>query len=339
MKRFSKYRGFCRVAFVGMILLSCQNATEIANAPIRLKETRGVRDILEDRAGNLWFSTPDYVARWDGESMHYFAEKEGLGVFGNLHQADHGGIWVENGMRFYRWDGERFSEVLLQELQSSEEFWIQRGWNLNEPVYEEPGAYLIGPQGVEFHPFPIPQDPNNKYLFYPTTKAHKSPDGTVWLGTMETVFGWKDSAFICVGRTKLKRQDDPREMGIRGLFFDSQNELWIADNGSGVFRFDGEQAERIAPRVDAEVEVENTLHRAFSIGEDVSGDLWFGTAASAIWKMDRRTGTLTFYGRDHGVMSNVIWTIYQTSDGQLLFGGESPGAVYAFKSGRFSRVF
>lgn len=61
-----------------------------------LKETRGIRDILEDNQGNFWFSSPDYVAKFNGESWQYFSDNDGLEITGNIHKDESGIIWIEN---------------------------------------------------------------------------------------------------------------------------------------------------------------------------------------------------------------------------------------------------
>ena len=51
-----------------------------------LKETRGIRDILEDSKRNIWFASPDYIAMYDGKTLNYFTENDGLNIVGNIHE-------------------------------------------------------------------------------------------------------------------------------------------------------------------------------------------------------------------------------------------------------------
>lgn len=99
-----------------------------------LKETRGIRDILEDSKGNFWFSSPDYIAIYDGENIKYFSEDTSLGIVGNIHEDQNGTIWIEDGFNIYRYDGERFlAEKLdvssaLNPIQSAQySLWVQKG--------------------------------------------------------------------------------------------------------------------------------------------------------------------------------------------------------------------
>jgi len=306
-----------------------------------LKETRGVRGILEDKQGNIWFSSPDYVAKFDGNDMYYFSENNGLSITGNIHEDKSGTIWIENGFRAFKYDGKSFSEEKLDSITGSEGLWIQRGLNPADTTYVLPGLYEVNGSSSNFHPLPMHNGDYNKFLHLPSTKATIGKDSTVWFGTMNEVYGFKNNQFISIGREEMGRQDDERQMGIRGIFIDSEGVLWMADNGAGVFTYNDGVIENFTKKHlldDGDVDG-NTLHRAFSIAEDSEGNMWFGTVYSGIWRYNLKTDKFMNYSKGDGVMSENIWTIYQTKDGQMLFAGESPGAVYVFNGKSFDRKY
>jgi len=306
-----------------------------------LEETRGIRSILEDRHGNLWFSSPDYVAKFDGRSMYYFSEDDGLNIVGNLHEDKNGTIWVEDGFKVFRYTDERFSEERLDSIINSDGLWIQRGLDPTDTTFVEPGIFEISKKTTAFHPLPIKQDINNKFLHLPTTKAVLGKDSTVWIGTMDSVYGFKNNSFTPIGRDEMGRQDDERQMGIRGIFIDSSGILWIADNGAGVFTYDGNEIINFTRKhhLDEGDAEGNTLHRAFSIAEDSEGKMWFGTVYSGIWSYNPATEEFNNYTSAEGVRSENIWTIYKTKEGEMLFAGESPAAVYVFNGKTFYRKY
>ena len=323
--------------------LISENSTrsESTNTNVWLKEARGVRDIIEDSKGNFWFSTPDYVARFDGKVIKYFSEKEGLNIVGNLHKGRDGSIWVENGIEIYHFNGKEFNKRIFDSVTTSKDFWFQRGLNPTDTTYVKPGAYHLDNKGVKFFSYPVEKDLNNKYLYFPTTKSQLGRDNIVWFGTMEKVFGFKNGYFISIGRKEMGRLNDERQMGIRGIFVDSHGNLWIADNGAGVFMYDGLKTINFTRKHHlAEGDVEgSTLHRAFSIAEDNGGNMWFGTVYSGVWMYNTETHELQNYTKEDGISSDNIWTIYKTRNGELLFAGETPGAVYKFNGESFDRVF
>jgi ligand-binding sensor domain-containing protein len=318
-----------------------ENTRVKIDSSLWLKETRGIRDILEDENGNLWFSSPDYIAKFDGRTMSYFSESNGLSITGNIHEDLDGTIWVENGFRIFKYDGVRFSESNLNSITASDELWFQKGLNPADTTYIQPGLYEVNRQTTNFHPIPSPTNTYNKFLYLPSTKAIVSKDGTVWFGTMNKVYGFKNNRFISIGRKEMGRQDDERQIGIRGIFLDSKGVLWMADNGAGVFTYNNGVTENFTKNhlLDAGDVDGNTLHRAFSIAEDSEGNMWFGTVYSGIWMYNPKTDEFSNYSKDDGVMSDNIWTIYKTKDDKLLFAGESPSAVYIFNGETFDRKY
>mgnify|MGYP003872106321 CR=1 FL=1 len=139
-----------------LITMSCQNPDKkqytISNAiqsqsvidtSLWLKETRGIRDILEDRRGNLWFSSPDYVAKFDGQSMYYFSKNDGLSITGNIQEDNNGIVWIENGIRAFKYDGVSFSEERIDNIKGSNGLWIQRGLKSTDTTYVKPGLYEV----------------------------------------------------------------------------------------------------------------------------------------------------------------------------------------------------
>lgn len=348
-------RAWCFLVLISMFVMwSCRHSGQTGQASLPqveqgsilvdtsfwLKDTRGIRDILEDRKGNLWFSSPDYVAKFDGTSIQYFSENEGLTFVGNLHEDSKGGIWVENGFKIFQYDGSRFLEVELDSLQPSGDIWFQRGFHPKDTGYLEHGIYHISPSGLEFLPYPLKEHPKNRALYVPTTKVYLGKDGTIWAGAMEKVFGLQGNSFISIGREEMGRQSDERQIGVRGIFVDSEGRLWMADNGAGIFTYDGKKVTNFTKkhqldRGDAEG---STLHRAFSIAEDAEGKMWFGTVYSGIWRYDPETNEFKNYTKEDGVISENIWTIYKRKNGELLFAGETPGGVYRFNGDTFDRV-
>lgn len=308
-----------------------------------LKDCRGIRDILEDKSGNIWFSSTDYVAVFNGDTIQYF-EDDVLPLGGRFHLDAAGGIWIENGEVIFTFKKDGFREYPMEEPKSSEEhpdFWFQKGINTQDSVDIQPGVYHLTNESLDFLPLSIEKVFNYKFLYYPTSPVIQTDEGTLWWSTMEAVFGYSKEGFTTIGRTEMGRSEDERKMGIRGIYIDREGLLWMADNGAGIFTFDGDTIINFTKKyhLDESDTDGARLHRAFSIAEDIEGNMWFGTVYSGIWKFDRRTEKFTNYGREEGVVSDNIWSIYQTQKGQLLFLGETPGAVYRLQGDVFERLF
>lgn len=309
-----------------------------------LKPTKGVRGIFEDSKGNLWFTTIDYVCVFDGIKHRYFTEADGLSHFGQVHEDIHGTIWVESGFNVYSYDGVRFTPHNLvpdtsgnKWAVSPNDLWFQKWIPFQGKSDGPPGVYRLHNGEIDFLAFPLPYSTNADNIYHPTTKAINAKDGTIWFGTMQAVIGFNNETFTIIGRTVTGNVNEPSH--IRGIYVDSKGTLWIADNGNGVFVFNGDTTINFTTfhHLDKGDTKGNTLHRSFCIAEDRDENMWFGTVYSGIWRYDGVSFT-NFTERD-GVANQYFWAIFKNKKGELLFCGENPGGVYKFNGQSFDRVY
>ncbi len=323
----------------------------IANSPATqtdstywLKPSKGIRGIFEDSKGNLWFTSIEYVCVFDGSKFTYFTEEDGLFDIGYVHEDNTGTIWVESGFKAYRYDGKQFTtHVLIPDTSgnkwgaSSNDLWFQKGIPRFGNSDSPPGVYRYHNGKINFLAFPFPSDTNADNIYHPTTKAINGKDGTIWFGTMGAVIGFKDGAFTLIGQKVTGRLNEPTH--IRGIYADSKGNLWMADNGNGVFVYNGDTTINFTKlhHLDKGDREGNTLHRSFCIAEDEDGNMWFGTVYSGIWRYDGKS--FTNFAKEDGIINQSFWTIFKNKKGELLFCGENPGAVYKFNGLSFDRVY
>ena len=311
-----------------------------------LRSSKGIRGLFEDSRGALWFTSTDYVCRFDGKDFRYFTEADGLMGIGQVDEDADGHIWISTGTNACRFDGERFTAHTLTPdttgnrwAAAPDDIWFPKGIPPSSRSEGPPGVYRLHEGAIDFLPFPLPASDNADNIHPQTTRAIKGRDRTIWFGTMEIVVGFKDGAFTLIGREEMGRANDPVPVGIRGLYADPKGRLWIADNGSGVYVCDGDTVINFTKthhlgKGDREG---NTLHRSFCVAEDNNGAMWFGTVYSGIWRFDGTS--FTNYTEQDGARSTSYWTIFKNRKGELLFCGELPGAVYKFNGRSFDRIF
>jgi len=317
-----------------------------------LKPSSGVRGIFEDSKGNLWFTSTEFVCMYDGSEMRYFNEEDGLNGIGSVYEDKNGIIWVGCGFYAYSFDPSNgyikgkvhfTTHPLVPDTTgnkwgaSEDDLWFQKGMERFGNTPGPPGVYRNHNGEISFLAFPFP-DTNDENRYYPTSSAIKGNDGTIWFGTMEIVAGYKDGSFTLIDEEKIGHNHSV-SIGIRGIYVDSKNNLWMADNGNGFYVYDGDTVINFTKlhHLDKGDRKGNTLHRAFCVSEDDEGNMWFGTVYSGIWKYDGKT--FTNYSEKEGIKSENFWTIYKTKNGELLFAGETPGAVYKFNGNSFDRVY
>ena len=312
-----------------------------------LKPSPGIRSIFQDSRGNLWFGSTDWVCQYDGNTFAYFNEEgSACGKGGSIQEDRFGTIWLQSGTQLCRYDGDGFSPYDLNQVESSDQWevsqkdlWFPCGIGRFAHQARKAGSYRYHDGKFTYLNFPVSNGEYAEHKYNVSCGPFFGKDGTLWFGTMEAVIGFKDGDFTILGREEMGRQDDPNQIGIRGLYEDSKGRLWIADNGSGLFVLENDSIVNFTKRhhLDEGDQEGPTLHRAFSVAEDKDGNMWFGTVYSGIWKFDGTS--LQNFGPKEGVSSQNIWTIYKTPKGELLFAGEKPGAVYRFNGLDFDRAF
>ncbi|MEO0895308.1 MAG: two-component regulator propeller domain-containing protein [Bacteroidota bacterium] len=310
----------------------------------------GIRSILEDRMGNIWFaSNGEGVAKFDGKQFSYFNRASGLSHWQvrNMYEDEAGRIWIEGGKGISQYDGLRFIPIEERNFKDRDnwklgehDLWFKgdemTGYNKSEG---QAGVYQYNGKELFFRAFPILSGEGEENYYSVTTPPVQGKNGEVWFGTYGAAIGFDNQRFRVINNRFLGLSKETGFLHIRGLFVDSHNNLWIANNGIGVFKYDGKEIshftkEQKVSKADREG---NHLDRVFSVGEDIEGNIWFGTVYSGVWKYDGQS--LINYDEDDGLPCQHIWNIYQSNRGELWFCGDEPSGVYVFNGTTFERKF
>lgn len=327
-----------------------------------LKPTSGIRGIFEERDGKLWFTSPDWTCRFDPSAVDaenggftYFPPESAGVVIDRFKEDSEGRVWMQSTDGIHAYDGANFTPVSDRNFaapdrwrKSDGDVWFGLDGSFAFSAEEgQWGVYRYHEGECTFLAFPEPPA-GERHHFYPlTSEVMRGADGMLWFGTFNAAFGFDGESFDIVGRERMGRTDDPRDIGIRGYHLDSRGNLWMADNGAGVYVYDGDSVLHFTALhglTDEDTEG-NSLHRAFSIAEDNDGSIWIGSVYSGIWRYEPSIsdplgqGTFTNFDDEQGWPCENAWTIYKTRSGELLFAGEDPGGVYQFNGETFDRVY
>lgn len=294
----------------------------------------------------MWFGSTEWTCRFDGEGYTYFTEEDGACFKDSRIQEDKSGIvWIQSGKHLASFEGVQFSFLTLSQQMATDEWdvaeddlWFHRGYERDGEWTGRPGAFRLRDGEFAYLNFPVPEGDHSHQLYLVSSGPRLGKDQTLWFGSMEALIGYKEGEFTFIGREEMGRADDHRNVGIRGIFEDSHGRIWMADNGAGLFIYDGDTTINFTKMhgLDKGDKEGNTLHRTFSVSEDSDGNMWFGTVYSGIWKFDG--SSFENFAANEGVPSENIWTIYKTKKGELLFAGEKPGAVYRYNGTSFDRI-
>lgn len=345
------------------IIMSCNNqgqsnkVSKIVHNKIdttRLKYTTGIHSILEDSKGNVWFgSNNEGVCLLQNGRFKYFTTKNGLSnnQVRNIYEDANGIIWFECGRGLSTYNGQAITIYKERNFRAkdswelnSNDLWFKsdpiKGYSNREGNLEgDPGILQYNGKELYFRSFPVTQDSGDIFDHSVSTSFVKGKNGTFWIGTYKSVIGYNGSDFKIITDDYLRRNGVSGALHVRDIMEDSKGNLWIANNGSGIFKYDGNKLINFTEQQKLKKEGTNgnSLEKAFSIGEDASGNIWFGTIGSGVWRYDGKS--LKNFTKEDGLESNHIWTIYTSKQGELWFGGVSPSGVYIFNGKTFERKY
>lgn len=329
---------------------------QTATDTVRLKYTTGVRAILEDSKGNTWFgSNHEGVCMLQQGRLHYFTTQNGLSdnQVRSIYEDKNGIIWFECGVGLSKYDGKAMT--VSRERQywaksapkvSDSDLWFKgdesTGYNKLEA---HPGVYQYDGQHFYYRTFPIKPTPGAEAGYSISTPFVKSKKGMVWLGTYNALIRFDGQQFKVFNNESVGLNGTTEYLHIRCIMEDSKGNLWIGNNsggsaigGIGVIKYDGAAFIHFTKQHQLRKEdtKANSLDRVFSICEDSSGNIWFGTALSGVWRYDGHT--MKNFTQKDGLDGDFTWNVYKSKSGELWVGG-GPHGVYRFTGKSFVRKY
>jgi ligand-binding sensor domain-containing protein len=325
-------------------------------ADLRLKYKTGVRSILEDSKRNIWFgSHSEGVCLLHDGKLQYFTTENVLSdnQIRSIYEDKNGLIWFECGRGLSTYDGQKMS-IYKERNYASKNDWKSTASDLwfkgdetvgKNKLEEDPGVYQYDGKELNYRAFPIKPKLGNENSYSISTPFVKSKNGVVWFGTYSALIGYNGKQFKIYDNDTLGLNGTTEALHIRSIMEDSKGNLWIGNNsgsntagGVGVLKYDGKEFIQFTKqqRLRKENTKANSLDRVFAIGEDVSGNIWFGTVNSGAWRYDGLT--MKNFTKKDGLDGDFIWIIYQSKKGELWFGG-GPNGVQRFNGTTFERIY
>lgn len=318
----------------------------------------GVRAILKDRKGNLWFGTHfEGVCRVAGDDIRRFTIDDGLGdnQVRAIWEAADGTIWFDTAVGVSCFDGERITapaerdHSLLSPWElAPDDLWFKanesHGFGEKE---RDAGVYRLHDGRLTYLTLPLPLALRSN-AGYSVTGFAKGKAHRIWIATYDAVFGFDGVSFTTIDGARMGFREGEGAPHVRCVFEDSRGRLWIGNNGVGVVVIDGDTTAGLTPLAGTGKALpsmgaplvasgagsgEASLRRVFSIGEDRDGDIWIGTIGGGAWRYDGRA--LRQFTSEDGLTTPHVMCIYRDRDGVLWLGGSG---VFRFDGRRFERV-
>lgn len=297
-----------------------------------------VNDIIQDELGTLWFATNDGLLRYRNSQFELMLTDPdgGSNELLNLYSDGEGSLWIGTYYKgFLRLRDGKFKNYSRAEGLPNE---------VVNVVWSDPQGVWVGTngglafirQGVE-RVFMM----DNSSAANRIRDVYRDSQGTLWVGTNDGMFRKKGAAFERVfqkgaglSSDKIRRIIEDRQgrlwIGTRNglfvrnpdnpsilsvvdelsgvfilsLFIDSQNNLWVATNGKGLYKYNGSNFEHFT--------TENGLSSdvLFDVWEDQEGIVWACSNAGLSVYLDGRWKVLD---ESNGLFVNTLFQIL--SDG------------------------
>lgn len=261
--------------------------------------SNSIWNIVEDRAGQLWFGTYDGICRYDGHNFAKVIDAQGLcttQISSSLIDRQ-GHLWFGNPTGVCRYDGKTLAKFPLDATNTE-------------------GQGVHSPYSV----YSMLEDRAGNLWFGTSSHGIARYDGTSWTWFQEN--GLSEGPIRSIAEDQRGHQ-----------WFGHFTHGVYRYNGTSMVNFSEENALR-ADAIGLAGTTEN-LNRIWKILADRHGHLWFGTIDGGVWRYNGNA--LVHLTTTDGLCSQTISTISQDRSGVLWFGSEDAGAC-GYDGQRFFKV-
>lgn len=293
--------------------------------------------LLVARSGYLWLGTQEGLVRFDGARFTLFDRATTPGLAGDqitaLCEDARGDLWIGTNTGLSVMRGERFEAVdpggapraTIQELlRDGTDLWALTDSGLRllrDGLWSGPAAE----QGL-----------NELQAIGPAPRG-------VWVGGRGGIARWDGTRFARDEGEGLPRGN------VAALLEDATGRLWVATPqglwrrpaGGAIFApvpgFEGKDVRALLPGSEGALWAGTQIGAARVLGDrvewvaggpvgvrrlasDVSGSVWYGTAADGLHRV--RRSELAAIGPEQGLSSRVVWSVMVRADGSVLAAGD-----------------
>ena len=232
-----------------------------------------VLEIVEDKAGNIWFGTSEGLIKYNGKEFRTFSKKEGLQneeTWG-LAIDKSGLIWVGATEGVSQFDGEKFIPFPLPDSMVENPKHMLSHKLVFKIIEDKNGTMWFATDGNGIFKY------NNGKFTHLTTKNGLTDNntadilednqGNIWIGT----FYGGVSKFDGKTYTNFTKDGIIKGEETYNFYEDSKGNIWFTAEGYGVYRYDGNNFKQFT------TEDGLTSNVTQSILEDKKGQVWFGS--------------------------------------------------------------
>ncbi len=234
-----------------------------------------VMEIVEDKAGHIWFGTSEGLLKYDGKKFTAFSKKEGLpgddAEIWGLTIDESGLVWVGSIGGVSQFDGEQFIPFSLPDSIVENRQQMLSDKLVFKIVADKSGTMWFVTDGNGIFKY------KNGVFTHLTTKngltdnntsgVMEDKQGNIWIGTFNGgVSKYDGKTYTNFTRDGMIKGDE-----AGGFLEDRKGNIWFTAENVGVYKYDGTNFTLYTTKNGL------TSNLVLRIFEDNKGQLWFGT--------------------------------------------------------------
>jgi len=278
-----------------------------------------VYNIVEDKFGNIWFSTwGGGVCKFNGGNFTTYKKEHGLvsNYIRSITMDNAGNLWFgTSGGGLSRYNGKSFISYNTQHGLANNKVFCTTEDKKGNLWFGTFGEGVSVYDGKSFVNYSMKQGLSNDYIL----SIAEDKKGNIWLGT------WDGGVSVFDGKsfTTYTTKQGLGHNIVTCIIQDEIGHIWLATMGGGVSKFDGKSFKTYTQEDGL---VNNEVR---SIIQDKKGNLWFGTR-NGISKYNGEF--FTNYNKQNGLINDDISGVIEDIKGNLWIGTRG-GGVSIFKLG------
>lgn len=295
-----------------------------------------IRNIHQDKNGNLWFGTNGYgVAHYDGDSVSYFSNAQGFHgqqLTGMTEDAEKN-IWfaTDQGVVKYDWSsneegGKRFVNYTDEQYFGGQRFWSICADSKNR-IWAGSATGIFRFDGKKWAPFalPLPEDVTGDFITVATSwSISEDRAGNMWFSTNGYgAFKYDGQSFTQY--SKISGLSDDR---VDVIMEDSRGTMWFGTRFGGLSQFDGISFINYTARDS----IGN--NEVCALYEDKEGHIWFSSEGYGVYRYNGES--FTNFSQQQGLQVGAVQTIFEDREGRFWVGGG--GGLYRYDGESFFHV-
>ncbi len=282
-----------------------------------------IRCMLQDKAGNIWFSNEEGVTRYDGKYLSHFVISNGLNqnnIVLSMMEDQAGSLWFGTfGYGVYCFDGKDFTQYTEKEGLSNN--------IVNDIIQDKKGDYWMATSGGGVTRF------DGKVFTHYTTKEglagnqvrtlFQDKAGDIWMGT----FGQGISRFNGKGFTNYTVREGFPATHLASILQDLDGSMWFGSYSNGLIKYDGKFFTQYTTDQGL---ANNTI---LCMIQEENGSLWLGSSGGGISLFDGKV--FRNFTESDGLPNGYIRCSLIGQSGNLWFGARDGGLV-SYKKNLFT---